>query len=57
MTPFEVVYNMLPRSLLSYVPGSAADLMIDAPLRTRDHLLAELRKNLFAAQWMVNEGF
>lgn len=54
MTPFEVVYSMLPRSLLSYIPGSAADPMIDAALRTRDQLLAELHKSISCT--IVNEG-
>jgi hypothetical protein len=49
-TPFEVVYGHPPPPLLPYTPGTAQTDAVDALLRSRDKILAEVRQRLLQAQ-------
>jgi hypothetical protein len=43
-TPFEVVYGRPPQLILPYTVGSAKTEVVDALLRSRDEMLAEVRQ-------------
>jgi hypothetical protein len=49
-TPFEAVYGYAPPSLLSYVPGTSANLAVDTQLRDRTKVLTLLKEHLHHAQ-------
>jgi hypothetical protein len=49
-TPFEVVYVYPPPSLLSYVPGTSANLVVDSQLRDRSTIINLLKEHLQQAQ-------
>jgi hypothetical protein len=48
-TPFEAVYGYAPPSLLSYVPGTSANLAVDTQLRDRTTVLTLLKGHLHHA--------
>jgi len=50
LTPFEAVYGYPPPSLLSYVPGTSANLAVDSQLRDRSTVLSILKEHLREAQ-------
>lgn len=50
MTPFQALYGYEPPAIKSYIPGSTAVESVDQQLRTRDALLAVLKRNLQVAQ-------
>jgi hypothetical protein len=49
-TPFEAVYGYAPPALLSYVPGTSANLAVDSQLRDRTTVLTLLKEHLHHAQ-------
>ena len=49
-TPFEIVYGRPPPSLLSYVAGTACNVVVEKELVARDEVLKELRENIRLAQ-------
>lgn len=50
LTPFEAVYGYSPPSLLSYVPGTSANLAVDTQLIDRNTLIGILKEHLQQAQ-------
>jgi len=46
LTPFEVVYGYAPPSLLSYVPGTSANLAMDSQLKDRTTIVNLLKEHL-----------
>jgi hypothetical protein len=49
-TPFEALYGYPPPTLLSYVPGTAANLAVDSQLRDRSTTISLLKEHLQLAQ-------
>jgi hypothetical protein len=49
-TPFEVLYGFPPPTLLSYVPGTTANLAVDTHLRDRNKIISTLKEHLLMAQ-------
>jgi hypothetical protein len=49
-TPFEALYGYPPPSLLSYVPGTSANLPVDLQLRDRTKVITLLKEHLQQAQ-------
>jgi hypothetical protein len=49
-TPFEAVYGYPPPSLLSYVPGTSANTVVDSQLRDRTTIITLLKEHLQQAQ-------
>ncbi|KAL6187997.1 hypothetical protein ACLB2K_039392 [Fragaria x ananassa] len=50
MTPFQALYGYEPPAVRTYVPGSTAVDSVDQQLKSRDELLALLKRNLIVAQ-------
>jgi hypothetical protein len=50
MTPFEAVYGYPPPSLISYVPGTTANLAVDAQLKDRNSIINLLKEHLHKAR-------
>ena len=50
MTPFEALYGYAPPAIKPYIPGSTVVANVDAQLRSRDELLALVKRNLHQAQ-------
>ena len=50
LTPFEALFGYPPPKLLDYIPGTTKFKSVDVQLRTRQQLMALLKKNLVAAQ-------
>jgi len=50
LTPFEVVYGYPPPPLLSYVPGTSANLAVDVLLKDRSAMINLLKENLHKAR-------
>jgi hypothetical protein len=50
ITPFEAVYSYAPPSLLSYVPGTSANLAVDSQLKDRNSMVNLLKEHLQQAQ-------
>jgi hypothetical protein len=50
ITPFEVVYGYPPPSLLSYVPGTSANLAVDTQLQDLNVIINLLKEHLHKAQ-------
>jgi hypothetical protein len=46
LSPFEVVYGYPPPSLLSYVPGTSANLVVDTQLKDRSSVITILKEHL-----------
>lgn len=49
-TPFEAVYGYSPPTLLSYIPGTTANLAVDTQLRDRNKIINLLKEHLLLAQ-------
>jgi hypothetical protein len=49
-TPFEALYGYPPPTLLSYVPGTAANMAVDSQLRDRTATISLLKEHLHLAQ-------
>jgi len=49
-SPFEVVYGRPPPSLLSYIPGTTQNVVVEDALVTRDTVLREVRRQLLGTQ-------
>jgi hypothetical protein len=49
-TPFEALYGYPPLTLLSYVPGTSANLAVDPQLRDRTTTISLLKEHLHLAQ-------
>jgi hypothetical protein len=50
MTPFEVVYEQKPPSVLSYLPGASKVQAVDQTHTAQEAILHTLKENLFMAQ-------
>jgi len=50
LTPFQAIYGYSPPSLLSYVPGTSANLAVDTQLQDRNAIINTLKENLQLAQ-------
>lgn len=50
MTPFQALYGYTPPAIRTYNPGDTAVESVDQQLRTRDELLAVMKRNLEIAQ-------
>jgi hypothetical protein len=50
LTPFQVLYGVLPPKLIEYIPGTTRNQAVEDHLHSREQILAILRHNLFPAQ-------
>jgi hypothetical protein len=46
LTPFKVVYGYPPPSLLSYIPGTSANMVVDIQLKDRNTVITILKEHL-----------
>jgi hypothetical protein len=56
-TPFEVVYDRAPPTLLSYQSGISKVAAVDRQLQERDLFLSEIRDRLLHAQQLMKRNF
>jgi hypothetical protein len=50
MTPFEAVYDKIPPSFLSYMPGILKVQEVEKNITIREAILCSLKENLFMDQ-------
>lgn len=50
LTPFEILYGMLPTRLIEYILGTSRNQIVEDTLRSREQTLSMLRHNLLTAQ-------
>lgn len=50
ISPFQVVYEKPPSTILSYIQGTSNNEAVDPTLTTRDDILQNLRKKFLKAQ-------
>ena len=57
MTPFQALYGYEPPAIRAYVHGSTNVEAVDQQLRTRDALIAVLKRNLQIAQARMKQQY
>jgi hypothetical protein len=50
LTPFEAIYGYPPFSLLSYIPGTSANMAVDIQLKDCNTVITILKEHLQQAQ-------